>query len=41
MWFEAADKTTIKFIFYPKILKNKNQHIQADFWVGEFLYTAG
>ncbi|WP_231555172.1 FAD-binding oxidoreductase [Cellulophaga sp. Hel_I_12] len=39
MWFEAADKPQLNYFLSPKILKNKNQHLHADFGYGEVLYT--
>ncbi|MDP5230947.1 MAG: FAD-binding oxidoreductase [Cellulophaga sp.] len=39
MWFEAADKPQLAYFLNTKLLKNTNQHINADFGYGEVLYT--
>lgn len=39
LWFEATDKPHLSYFLSPKILKNTNPNIEADFGYGEVLYT--
>lgn len=39
LWFEAMDKKDLDYFLSPKLLKNKNQNIDAPFGLGEVKYT--